>query len=408
MSGAVITGLGAVGSHGVGAALLRDALETSAVRDVEIDRGQGYHRPCGARRAALVGALDLTAWVPAAAGRRMSPPSKLAVAAARMALAEAGLGTAGEGAPDHATEVVLSTAFGPASFTERLLQGLVSDGPESTSPFLFTECVANAPAAQVAIACRATGPNVTIAQREAGPLLALGRAAADVGAGRCARALAGAADEAPPIVHAVLDRFGSLAQAEEGLDERARPFDRRRNGFLLGEGAAVMVLEDERAARERGAAILVRVRAAGSAFDPSASRVSWGEGAEVLGAALRRLLQRAGLGVGDIDLIVSGASGAVSGDRLEALALRAAWDGAPLPPVVAPKAVVAEYGGASLAAGVLGAAGAVFGPTAGFEVEDPDLGLVPHDGRALPPPRRTLLTALAAGGAAAWVVLERP
>jgi 3-oxoacyl-(acyl-carrier-protein) synthase len=267
--------------------------------------------------------------------------------------------------------------------------------------------VANAPAAQVAIACRATGPNVTITQREAGPILALARAAGDVAAGRVPCALAGAADEAPPIVHAVLDRFGSLAHAEEGLDERARPFDRRRNGFLLGEGAAVLVLEDEDAARGRGAPVLARVLAAGSAFDPTASRVSWGDGAAGLGAALRRVLERAGLRPEDVDLVVSGASGAVSGDRLEALTLRAAWGASPLPPVAAPKAVVAEYGGAALAAGVLAAGGDPLGPTAGFEVADPELGLVPHDGRPLAPPRRTLVTALAAGGAAAWVVLER-
>lgn len=409
MPSPVVTGLGTVGSFGAGRGCLAEALRTSTVRDTEVDRAQAYHGGDGARRAALVGALDLTAWVPAGAARRMSPPSKLAVAAARMALLEAGLPLPAPGAtPDGAVEVVLSTAFGPASFTERLLQGILGDGPETASPFLFTECVANAPAAQVAIACRATGPNVTITQREAGPLLAVGRAATDVVAGRALRALAGASDEAPPIVHAVLDRFGSLAHAEDGLDEQARPFDRRRNGFLLGEGAAVVVIEEEEAARRRGASVLARVRAWGSAFDATASRVSWGEGAQALSSSLLRMLRRAGLRPEDIDLVASGASGAVAGDRLEALTLKAAWGGAPLPPVLAPKAVVAEYGGGALAASVLAASGAPFGPTRGFSEVDPALGLAPHDGRALPAPRRTLVTALAAGGAAAWVVLERP
>ena len=97
----------------------------------------------------------------------------------------------------------------------------------------------------------------------------------------------------------------------------------------------------------------------------------------------------------------------MAGDRLEAGVLRAAWDGAPLPPVVAPKAVTGEYAGGHLAAAVLAAAGRPFGATAGFAEPDPECGVVPHDGAPLPPPRRVLAASLAAGGAAAWVILER-
>ena len=396
-----VSGLGAVGSFGCGASALAEALRASRLRASEVDRTAGYHLPESARTAALVDAADVSPWVPAALGRRMSPPSKLAVAAARMALDEAG------SAPGL-TEVVLATAFGPSSFTERLLREILAEGPEAASPFLFTECVANAPAAQVAIVCQARGPNVTVTQREAGPLLAMGRAAADVASGSVERALAGAVDEAAPIVHAVLDRFGALSRPGAEGGEAARPFDRRRSGFVMGEGAAVAVLEDEAAARARGARVLARVRAWGSAFDPSASRVSWGRGHEPLAAALSRMLERAGLRTRDLDLVVSGASGSRAGDRLEAHTLRAAWQGEPLPPVVAPKAVTAEYGGGLLAAAVLAAAGAQFGPTPGFESFDPDLRVIPHAGGPLRAPRRVLVTSLAAGGAAAWLVLERP
>jgi hypothetical protein len=203
----------------------------------------------------------------------MSPPSKLAVAAARMATAEAG-GTAEAGL----TEVVLATAFGPASFTERLLRGLLAEGPETASPFLFTECVANAPAAQVAIACQARGPNITVTQREAGPLLALGRAAADVATGSVARALAGAVDESPPLVHALLDRYGALSRPTAEGGEVARPFDRRRSGFYMGEGRRSSWWRTRRR-RGRAARGSVRVRAWGSGSTP-ASRVPGGRGHE--------------------------------------------------------------------------------------------------------------------------------
>jgi len=403
MATAVVTGVGVVGSFGCGLNALAEALRASRPVLSEVDRSAGYHLPESARTAALIGAVDLTTWVPPASARRMSPPSKVAVAAARMATAEAG----GDGEAGL-TEVVLATAFGPASFTERMLRGLLAEGPETASPFLFTECVANAPAAQVAIAGRARGPNITVTQREAGPLLALGRAAADVATGSVERALTGAVDESPPLVHALLDRYRALSRPGADGGEAARPFDRRRSGFCLGEGSTVLVVEEEAAARTRGARILARVRAWGSAFDPSASRVSWGQGHEPLARVARRMLDRASLVPSDIDLIVSGASGSVAGDRLEAATLHALWGEAPLPPVLAPKSVTGEYGGAQLAAAILATAGAEFGPTAGFETFDPELRVIPHAGGPLPVPRRVLVTSLAGGGAAAWVVLERP
>jgi hypothetical protein len=84
--------------------------------------------------------------------------------------------------------------------------------------------------------------------------------------------------------------------------------------------------------------------------------------------------------------------------------LRAAF-GAALPPLLAPKASTGEYGGGFLAAAVLAAGAQEFGPTTGFERVDPELGLRPHDGRGLPRAEAVLVSSLAAGGAAAWLVL---
>ena len=401
-----VTGLGVVHPFGAGVEPLAAALAAGTARTVEAPRAPGVP-VCGpaSRTAALVPDLSFAEWIPPLVGRRMSPPSRFAVAAACMAWGDAGLAPPQE--PDPATSVVLATAFGASSFSERLLDQLFAEGPEAMSPSLFTESVANAPAAQVAIQRRATGPNHTVCQREAGALLALAHGAAEVRRGAAERSLAGAAEEITPLLHAILDRFGALARARGGSGEAARPLDRRRDGFVAASGAAVAVLEDEAAARERGARVLARLRAWGGAFDPSAPRAGWGRGEETLGRALRRLLERAGLTPDDVDLIVSGASGAVAGDRLEARVLRVAWGGRPLPPVLAPKGVTGEYAGGHLAAALLAAAGRPFGPTAGFAEPDPDCGVVPHDGSPLPSPRRVLASSLAAGGAAAWVILER-
>jgi 3-oxoacyl-(acyl-carrier-protein) synthase len=176
---------------------------------------------------------------------------------------------------------------------------------------------------------------------------------------------------------------------------------------VSGEGAAVVVVEDAEGAARRGRRPLAAVLATGAAFDPTAPRAGWGTGHRPLGAALRRVLERSGLGPGAIDLVVSGASGSRAGDRLEALTLRAAWGDAPLPPVVAPKGVTGELGGGHLAAGVLALEGAGFGPSPGFRRPDPELGIVPWAGGAFPRPiRRVLLSTLAVGGGAVWAVLE--
>ena len=396
----LLTGLGTIGAWGPGSDRLAAALESGESLAAEVDRSAGYHRSGeAAGRACLVPPGQLGGWLSPGESRRMSPPSKLVLAASRMALRCAGLPGTGE----EGTAVVIATAFGPSTNTEALLKQILDEGPEAASPTLFTESVANAPAAQIAIACHATGPSLTVCQREAGPLIALGRAAGEVAAGRAPRALAGAVDEMTPLLHALLDRFGALTR-----EAVARPFDRRRCGFLAGEGATVVMLETATGLARRGGRALARLLAWGSAFDPTAPPTSWGTGVEALARGLEKTLSRAGLGPGDIDLIVSGASGSREGDRLEAGVLRAVWGSVPLPPVAAPKAVTGEYGGGLLGAAVLAAAGSPLGPTPGFAEPDPELGITPHDGSPLPPPSTVLVTSLAAGGAAVWALLGRP
>lgn len=371
----------------------------------EVDRSAGYHLPESARLAVLSDGVDLKGWLSPGEGRRMSLPSKLAVAAARMAVKDAGLGSEIAGPK---TTVVISSGFSAVEVTENLLRAVFLDGPDTVSPFMFTESVANAAAAQIAIATAAQGPNLTVSQREAGILTAVGRGAAEVAAGRADYALVGGVEEVAPILHALLDRFESLARPGSAGGEVARPFDRQRKGFIAAEGAVVLVLESEERARARGAEIRGAIRGFGSAFDATAPRVGWGRGHESLAKSLRGLLSRIGLAPRDIGRIVSGASGSVAGDRLEAHTLRAAWEGDPLPPILAPKGITGQYGGGFLAAAVLSAAAdQPFGATAGFSEADPELEVTPYQGGPLPSAELTLVTSLASGGSASWLVLER-
>jgi 3-oxoacyl-[acyl-carrier-protein] synthase II len=363
VSAAVITGAGVLGPWGVGLDALRAELAEPG-------------------DAAEVPAELLAPHLSMREGRRMSQPSRFAVVASRLAAAEAGW-VEGE-APDELA-VCLGTSFGPARFTDRILDQLRGEGPEAVSPFLFMESVANAHAGQVAMDRSARGPNVTITGREASGALACAHALALVEGGRCRRALAGSVDELGAFARLVLGRFGALAGVgarDEAPDRagEAHPLAPERDGLRVREGATVLAVEREEDARARGAEPLARLVCGVRAFDPSAPQWGWGTGAEALGARLARGLERAGLAADDLDAVVSGASGSRDGDALEERVLDSLFGGA-RPAVHTPKGALGEYGG-----GQLGAALALLrGPGA---------------------PRRVLLSSLAAGGNAAWLVLE--
>lgn len=402
----VITGMGTVGPYGCGRDGLLPALRTAAPLVSAVDRSAGYHRPQSVRSAAMVDAARLRDFVPARESRRMSASSRYAVGAARMAWEDAGFSPTDVGCR---CVVSMATALAPVRPFERILRDMQDSGPETTSPFLFTESVANAPAGQVAIALGAREGNYTYTQREAGPLIAVLRGAAELRSSRADMALVGAVDEFNPLAHAVMDRFGALARPRTDDGDVQGPFDHHRNGFLMGEGATVLLLEEETAARARGARILARIRGGGQANDPSASASSWGRDHELMGRALAAVMNRLSVEKGEVERIVSGASGAVEGDRLEALTLRSIWQAeGELPPVLAPKAITGEYGGGTLAPLLVALEGAGFGPTPGFHEPDPLLLVVPHDGKHLEAPQMILASAHASGGAVAWLFLEQP
>jgi 3-oxoacyl-[acyl-carrier-protein] synthase II len=392
----VVTGVGTLGGHGIGLPALARALASGAPHQTLVDTSANYHRHHGARLRGSCADLDLSPWLSPQQARRMSDLSQFAVAATRMALHESGL----EQVRGERTAVAIATTFGPGGFTEQLARQILEKGGKAASPFLFTDCVANAAAGQIGIEFGAKGPNTTICQREAGPVLALAQGIDDIATGRADVCLAGAVDEMKPLVHALLDRFRALARPlTDG--ELGRPFDQGRNGAFAGEGATVLVLERADRARARGARVLARCGRTVRAFDPTATRAGFGRDGASLAATLRA---RAAAELAETTAIVSGASGTRSGDALEARVLRAALP--KLPPVVAPKAVHGEYGGGTLAAGILALQGAPFRLPLGCRTPDPALDLPLHDGPLAA--GVVMLSALSAGGAAAWTFLYQP
>lgn len=396
----VITGFGTISSAGCGEARLAAAL----ARGTPHWSHATPHPLLPTSRPSAVALADeseLGNWVEARIARRMSRPSKLILAAARMAAAEAALGPETLAADPTAT--VIATAFGTASFAEELVKAIAVD-PQGASPFHFSESVANAPAAQVAIQLGARGTNVAITQREAGPWLALGAGAREIALGRARYALVGGVDEVNPLVSAALQRFSAVASVASNGDLRNRPFDPASDGFLPAEGAVCFVLESEESARARGVTARAQVLGSGRAFDPSAPQWSWGRDARELAAAIVTSLDRLGLGPEQLAAWCANASGARRADSLEATVLDLLFPtSAPL--LLTPKRVVGEYSGLALAAAFLHLGGEP-GPAV-----DSWRSFEPQIARAVathPEPSAPLLSlGLASGGAAAWTVLTR-
>jgi 3-oxoacyl-[acyl-carrier-protein] synthase II len=185
--------------------------------------------------------------------RRMDRCSQMIVSACRMALADAALAL--EGSAAEAAGMVLGTAFGNLSESEAFLRGLFAKGPALANPLTFPNLVLNAPAGYAAIDLGLRGPNLTVVRGEASGEAALAQAYDTIVTGQADVLLAGGGDELAPVLRAIYSDAGLLSP-DDGGKEWTSPFDRRRNGFVMGEGAAVMVLESGHHAAARGARVL--------------------------------------------------------------------------------------------------------------------------------------------------------
>jgi 3-oxoacyl-[acyl-carrier-protein] synthase II len=188
----VISGIGTISAAGWSVESLVEALAAGGARTSEVDRSAGFHHDSSSRTAFLVDDAGLGEWIAPMAARRMCRPSRLAVAAARMAVASSRL----DSRSFVRASVIGATSYGPSLVTEKLIRQILLEGPQVASPALFTESVSNAPTAQIALALGAKGTNTTVTQRQAGPLLALRWGMMEVATGRAPVALVGAVE--PP------------------------------------------------------------------------------------------------------------------------------------------------------------------------------------------------------------------
>ncbi len=404
----VITGSGVLSSIGIG----REAFGRS------LRQGSAGFRPItlfdhsafGVPAAGEITEFDPLPLLGKKGLRELDRSTRLLSAAAKLSLDESGLavtdGNAGE------IGVSVGTTFGSLhSIAQFDLTGL-REGPRLVNPSHFPNTVLNSPASQVSIRFNIKGFNTTLSTGSCASLDALAYAADFVRLGRAAAVLAGGVEELCEETFRWFHGLGWLSGAD-GSAPAVRPYDRRRNGTLLSEGSAMLVVEEAEHARSRNARPLARVLGCGNAFDPHAAP-SFERAGGGLRRAIGEALSEAGLGPGEIDAVMGCANGSLGLDRMEARVLQEVFGSTGRrAPVSAVKSLIGEAYSASGALAVAAALEAMqagfLPPTAGHGEPDPacDLDCVPGAARSMAV-RTVLVISADPYGQNAAVVLAAP
>lgn len=247
-------------------------------------------------------------------------------------------------------------------------------GLPNIPPLWMLKYLPNMLACHVSIIHNAQGPNNTITQSDVAGLLAMGEAFRIIGRDQADLFLVGGAESRlNPLSMVHNSLVMALSRRNEAPERACRPFDRGRDGLVLGEGGTVLVLEELEHARRRGARIYAEMAGFGSAFD----RGMTGSG---LARAIRAALNDAGIGPEEIDHVNAHGCSTVPGDAFEARGLQEVFGNCPEPvPVTAVKSFIGNLGGGAstteLAGSVLALQRGAVPATLNYEEPDPNCPL---------------------------------
>jgi 3-oxoacyl-[acyl-carrier-protein] synthase II len=401
-----VTGLGCISGFGVGTAAFERGLfggerAYGPVRTFDTSAARSHS-------AGHIDSFDPTAFITPAKLRRIDRVGQLSIACCRLALEDADLlgSSIVEG---REIGIALGSATAGLHTLVDYLDRLNDQGPAGASALDFSNTVGNAAASLCGIEFGLRGINVTVGQKEASACAAIAHAATVLRAGRVRAMITGGVDDFERMFFLVYDRFRALA-SDEGSGEASRPFDQRRNGFILGCGAFLVALESAGSALARGAETLAHLAGWASTSSP-ANLQAWPADPSELIRCIREALAAADVAPRDVTVVFASANSSRELDRVEAAALEAVF-GASGVPVVAVKGALGECGAAAAAAfvaAVLSLKQGVLPPTLGFEVADP---ACPVDVRATSRPVDrsrppvALINSFASGGTNVSLVLK--
>ena len=339
-----------------------------------------------ARFAAEVKGFDPVALFGSKEARRMDRFTQFALAAALQAVEHSGL-KIDDANRDRVGALIGTGIGGVATMTEQITV-LAERGPDRVSPFLVPMMLADTAPGIVAIKLGIRGPNLAVITACATGSNTIGEAAEMIRRGSADAILAGGAEAAVvPLALAGLGVMNALSARNDDPQRASRPFDLNRDGFVIGEGAAVLVLESLEYAQGRGARILAEVTGYGTSDDAYHISAPAENGA---GAALcmNLALENANLGTEDVDYINAHGTSTLLNDKSETAAIKTVFGAqAYKVPISSTKSMTGHLLGAS---GALEAAVCVqvlldglLPPTINYETPDPecDLDYVPNRAR---------------------------
>lgn len=264
------------------------------------------------------------AWIPAKQARRMDRFTQFAVAAARMLLEDAGFAITPDNAEDVA--VILGIGLGGLHTLETWHSKLLEAGPNKISPFMIPMLISNMGPGQISIFTGAKGPNIVTTTACASGIHAIGTAYSEILLGRATGVITGGVESTvTPLGVAGFTALKALSTHFNDDPARAsRPFDAGRDGFVIGEGAGLLLLEELESARRRGAKIYAEVVGYGASGDAHHMTAPHETG-EGMAAAMRRALRDAGLQPGDVDYINAHATSTQLNDSTETRAMKLAF-----------------------------------------------------------------------------------
>lgn len=324
--------------------------------------------------------------------RTLDRSTRLINSAAMLAIEDAGLQITGDNT--HRIGVSAGTTFGSLhSISQFDRVGLV-EGPKFVNPSHFPNTVINSPASQISIRFGIKGFNTTVSTGFCASMDTVYYASDFIRLKRADVVLAGGVEELCEETFLGFYRLGCLS-GSDGSEPLCCPFDARRNGTILSEGASILVLEDEKHALSRGANIMAEVLGYGNAFDPLADREFHTAG-EGLKNAIKLALEDASLSFGDIDYISASSNSTKGLDRMETKVIKEIFGGRAIGiPVSSIKSMIGETFSASGALSLSSAVGTIqngiIPPTVNYSKKDPecDLDYVPNQAR-----RKDIKTAL--------------
>ncbi len=380
----VVTGLGVIAPVGIGKDEFWKALVAGKSGVRPISRFDPALFPC--RIAAEVPDFRPEEFMEKKEARRMDRFAQFAVAAARLAVADAGLAL--EKMDPGRVGVVLGSGIGGITTLEEQMKVLTEKGPGKVSPFFVPMMIGNMAAGQVALALGPKGPSYTVVTACASGTDAVGEGLRLIQRGEAEVVLAGGT-EAPitPIAIAGFCAMRAMSTRNEEPERASRPFDKERDGFVIGEGAGVLVLENLTHALERGARIYCEVAGYGATTDAYhiTAPDPTGTGAS---EAIRRALADAGVAPEEVGYINAHGTSTELNDRVETLAIKSVFgERAYQIPVSSIKSMIGHLMGAAgaveLVATALAIATETLPPTINYEHPDPDCDLdyIPNTAR---------------------------